>query len=52
MAELTPRERLQPALLDRLTDNEPHRNVEAREQREMFEHVWERADVTLTGSRL
>jgi type VI secretion system protein ImpF len=33
MAELTPRERLQPALLDRLTDNEPHRNVEAREQR-------------------
>jgi type VI secretion system protein ImpF len=33
MAELTPRERLQPALLDRLTDNEPHRTVEAREQR-------------------
>ena len=25
---------------------------EAREQRTMFEHVWERADVTLTGSRL
>jgi type VI secretion system protein ImpF len=33
MAELTPRERLQPALLDRLTDNEPHRSVESREQR-------------------
>jgi tetratricopeptide (TPR) repeat protein len=25
---------------------------EAREQRTMFEHVWERADVALTGSRL
>jgi type VI secretion system protein ImpF len=33
MAELTPRERLQPALLDRLTDNEPHKEVESREQR-------------------
>jgi type VI secretion system protein ImpF len=33
MAELTPKERLQPSLLDRLTDNEPDRNVEGREQR-------------------
>ena len=33
MAELTPRERLQPSLLDRLTDNEPHQDVESREQR-------------------
>lgn len=33
MAELTPRERLQPALLDRLTDHEPQKDVEAREQR-------------------
>jgi type VI secretion system protein ImpF len=33
MAELTPRERLQPSLLDRLTDNEPQQAVESREQR-------------------
>jgi type VI secretion system protein ImpF len=33
MAELTPKERLQPALLDRLTDNEPHKDVESRDQR-------------------
>jgi type VI secretion system protein ImpF len=33
MAELTPRERLQPALLDRLTDNDPHHDVESRDQR-------------------
>jgi type VI secretion system protein ImpF len=33
MAELTPRERLQPSLLDRLTDDEPNRTVESREQR-------------------
>ena len=33
MAELTPRERLQPALLDRLTDDEPDKTVESREQR-------------------
>jgi type VI secretion system protein ImpF len=33
MAELTPKERLQPALLDRLTDNEPREDVESREQR-------------------
>lgn len=33
MAELTPQERLQPALLDRLTDEEPERSVESRDQR-------------------
>src|ERR1043165_326975 len=33
MAELTPLERLQPSLLDRLTDNEPLKKDESREQR-------------------
>ena len=33
MAELTPLERLQPALLDRLCDDEPEKNVEPRERR-------------------
>ena len=33
MAELTPQERLQPSLLDRLTDEEPDKSVESREQR-------------------
>lgn len=33
MAELTPKERLQPALLDRLTDHEPHKEQEPRENR-------------------
>jgi type VI secretion system protein ImpF len=33
MAELTPKERLQPSLLDRLTDDEPYKQVESREQR-------------------
>ncbi len=33
MAELTPQERLQPALLDRLTDDEPDTKVEARDRR-------------------
>jgi type VI secretion system protein ImpF len=33
MAELTPKERLQPALLDRLADNEPNKTVEARDSR-------------------
>lgn len=33
MAELTPQERLQPALLDRLIDEEPEKSVESREQR-------------------
>ena len=35
MAELTPQERLQPALLDRLTDDEPDKQVEPREARVM-----------------
>lgn len=35
MAELTPKERLQPSLLDRLTDDEPDQKQEAREQRVM-----------------
>lgn len=33
MAELTPRERLQPSLLDRLVDDQPHQKEESREQR-------------------
>lgn len=33
MAELAPRERLQPSLLDRLTDDEPDKQVESRERR-------------------
>jgi type VI secretion system protein ImpF len=33
MAELTPKERFQPSLLDRLTDNEPERKVEGRDLR-------------------
>lgn len=33
--QLTPQERLQPALLDRLTDNEPEKKLEPREQRVM-----------------
>jgi type VI secretion system protein ImpF len=35
MPELTPQERLQPALLDRLTDEEPETTQEPREQRVM-----------------
>lgn len=35
MAELTPQERLQPALLDRLTDDHPETQVEPREMRVM-----------------
>jgi type VI secretion system protein ImpF len=33
VAELTQKERLQPALLDRLTDDEPDKQQESREQR-------------------
>lgn len=33
MAELLPRERLQPALIDRLTDNAPATRVESRDER-------------------
>ena len=35
MAELAPHERLQPALLDRLTDDEADKSVESRERRVM-----------------
>jgi len=35
MPELTPQERLQPALLDRLTDDEPDKKQEPRERRVM-----------------
>jgi type VI secretion system protein ImpF len=35
MADLTPLERLQPALLDRLTDEEPDKTQESRERRVM-----------------
>lgn len=35
MAELAPRERLQPSLLDRLTDDEPDKAAESRERRVM-----------------
>jgi len=35
MAELTPSEKLQPCLLDRLTDDEPHKQQESRNQRVM-----------------
>ncbi|CAN7364694.1 type VI secretion system baseplate subunit TssE [Massilia sp. LjRoot122] len=33
MAELAPRDRLQPSLLDRLTDEEPDQKAESRERR-------------------
>lgn len=33
MAELTPKERLQPSLLDRLTDDDPSHQEESREKR-------------------
>lgn len=33
MAELVPKEKLQPSLLDRLTDDEPDRAVESRDKR-------------------
>ncbi|MBC7944047.1 MAG: type VI secretion system baseplate subunit TssE [Burkholderiales bacterium] len=33
MAELMPQERLQPALLDRLTDEQPEKKLETREER-------------------
>ena len=33
MAELSPKERLQPSLLDRLTDDEPDEQEESRDRR-------------------
>ena len=38
MAELTPKERLQPSLLDRLTDQAPAEREESREQRVLSPH--------------
>ncbi len=43
MAELTPRERLQPCLLDRLTDDEPEVGKESREQRVVSMRRYKRA---------
>jgi type VI secretion system protein ImpF len=43
MPELTPQERLQPALLDRLTDEEPHKQQETRERRVMTKAQLRRA---------
>lgn len=38
MSELTQKERLQPSLLDRLTDDEPHSPHEARDKRVLSMH--------------
>lgn len=38
MAELTQKERLQPSLLDRLTDDEPHTQTESRDKRVLSMH--------------
>lgn len=38
MAELTQKERLQPSLLDRLTDEEPGKSVESRDERVLSMH--------------
>ena len=38
MAELTQKERLQPSLLDRLTDDEPHSQQESRDKRVLSMH--------------
>jgi len=38
MAELTQKERLQPSLLDRLTDDEPHSQQEPRDKRVLSMH--------------
>ncbi len=38
MAELTPQERLQPSLLDRLTDKAPDTGVESRDRRVLTMH--------------
>lgn len=43
MAELTPRERLQPCLLDRLTDDEPEVGAESRDQRVVSMRRYKRA---------
>lgn len=38
MAELTQKERLQPSLLDRLTDDDPHNQQESRDKRVLSMH--------------
>jgi type VI secretion system protein ImpF len=43
MAELSPQERLQPALLDRLIDDEPYKKVEPRENRVLSKAMLRRA---------
>jgi len=43
MAELTTSERLQPSLLDRLTDDEPDKKVESRDRRVMSMRVLRQA---------
>jgi len=43
MAELSPQERLQPALLDRLIDDEPRKTVEPRENRVLSKAALRRA---------
>ena len=43
MADLTPQERLQPALLDRLTDNAPEKQQEPREERVMGKNRFRQA---------
>jgi len=43
MAELTQKERLQPSLLDRLTDDDPHTQVEARDKRVLSMHKLRRS---------
>jgi len=43
MAELTPTERLQPCLLDRLTDDEPDSKTESRDQRVVSLRRYKRA---------
>jgi len=45
MAELTPMERLQPCLLDRLTDDEPDSQAESRDQRIISLRKYKRAVV-------
>ena len=42
MAELTPVEKLQPCLLDRLTDDDPHNTQESRNQRVVSLHRYKR----------
>ena len=49
MAELTPMERLQPCLLDRLTDDEPEVQKESRDQRIISLRRYKRAVVRDLG---